>query len=240
MPLVSTPKIGALAVSISRDRSSATRCCSAVMALICVMSCPTQITPMTSPFGPRRVVAFNSTTAFFSPSLTRGNSKLGVCSPLSAFSSTWPTESLNSSAMKFDTRDLPIASSYENCDNSANFKFHSVTRPWMSTPKIGAPAVSMMRPKSSAMRSASVFCCFNSVMSWPTPSTPMMEPSSPRLGVAFRRTSRRLPALVNNGSSKFATSIPWSAFCSTSDTEERYSKWMKVFTRCLPMVSSRL
>lgn len=59
---------------------------------------------------------------------------------------------------------------------------------------------------SHAAAEASVRCWFNSVMSWPTPNTPMTEPSSPLRGVAFSKISRRLPLFVKRGSSKFATS----------------------------------
>ena len=48
-----------IALSMRRDKSSATRSCSLVTSRICVMSWPSPITPVTSSFGPRRVVAFS-------------------------------------------------------------------------------------------------------------------------------------------------------------------------------------
>ena len=62
LPSLSMPKIGALAVSISSVRSSATRRCSACALFIAVMSCPTPTTPTIDPDASRRVVALSSTS----------------------------------------------------------------------------------------------------------------------------------------------------------------------------------
>mmetsp|Transcript_64171 Transcript_64171/g.196285 ORF Transcript_64171/g.196285 Transcript_64171/m.196285 type:complete len:286 (+) Transcript_64171:1449-2306(+) len=240
MPFKSTPKIGALAVSIRRDKSSAMRCCSAAMALICVMSCPTQITPITSLLGPRRVAALRSSTAFCSPSLTNGSSKLGVCSPFSAFSRTCPMDAFRSSVTNLETMGWPMASAHVNCASSASFRFHSVTWPWMSTPKMGALAVSMSRARSSAFLCCSSVISRIIVISWPTPITPVTWPSGPRRVVAFNRISLRLPSFVNRGNWKFAVSLPFNAAARTSCTDSLNSFVMKLDTKFLPMVSALL
>mmetsp|Transcript_20629 Transcript_20629/g.51609 ORF Transcript_20629/g.51609 Transcript_20629/m.51609 type:complete len:201 (-) Transcript_20629:1282-1884(-) len=188
IPFKSTPKIGALAVSMSRERSSAMRSCSPVISRISVMSCPTPITPVTSPSGPRLVVAFRRMT-FFSPLLVkRGNSKLAVSLPIKASRNTALTESLNSSVMKFPTKDFPMVSLLGNPSKLDAFAFHSVTLPWTSMPKMGALAVSINLIKSSATRLDSAITWFNSVMSCPTPTTPVILPLASRRVVALRRT----------------------------------------------------
>mmetsp|Transcript_76283 Transcript_76283/g.192044 ORF Transcript_76283/g.192044 Transcript_76283/m.192044 type:complete len:231 (-) Transcript_76283:663-1355(-) len=58
-PVTSTPKIGAFAVWMKRARPSAMRCCSAIAVLISVMSCPTPMTPRTTPSALRRVVVLS-------------------------------------------------------------------------------------------------------------------------------------------------------------------------------------
>mmetsp|Transcript_98990 Transcript_98990/g.255936 ORF Transcript_98990/g.255936 Transcript_98990/m.255936 type:complete len:201 (+) Transcript_98990:1229-1831(+) len=188
IPLRSTPKIGALAVSIRRDRSSATRSCSLVISRISVISCPTPITPVTSPSGPRLVVAL-SRIIRRSPSFVKsGNSKLAVSLPFSAASRTSLTETLNSSVMKFATRDFPIASRLEKPSKAEALAFHSETLPSVSMPKIGAFAVSMRRMRSSATRLDSAITWFSVVMSCPTAIAPMMLPCASRLAVAFIST----------------------------------------------------
>mmetsp|Transcript_51408 Transcript_51408/g.96321 ORF Transcript_51408/g.96321 Transcript_51408/m.96321 type:complete len:322 (+) Transcript_51408:3690-4655(+) len=237
-PRRSTPKIGALAFSIMRERSSATLWCSAAIARICVMSCPTPMTPMMFPEGPRRVVAFNSSRAVCLPFFTSGNSKLEVSRPLKAFSKMSAMAPLYCSVMKFWIRGRPKTSYLLRCESSASLSFHSVTWPCMSTPNIGALAVWIKRLKSSAVRKASRLCRFSSVMSCPTPMTPTICPSGPRRGVAFSSTSRFEPHLVNNISSTFAEPSPYRAVVSTSSTEVRHCRSRNVLTKWLPTASS--
>mmetsp|Transcript_20626 Transcript_20626/g.51576 ORF Transcript_20626/g.51576 Transcript_20626/m.51576 type:complete len:201 (-) Transcript_20626:520-1122(-) len=123
---------------------------------------------------------------------------------------------------------------------SAAFRFHSVTMPSRSTPKIGAFAVSMSLAKSSAFRCCSLVISRILVMSWPTPMTPVTSPSGPRRAVALRRISLRLPCLVKSGNSKLAVSLPDNAAAKTSCTESLNSSVMKFDTKCFPMVSSLL
>mmetsp|Transcript_64172 Transcript_64172/g.196289 ORF Transcript_64172/g.196289 Transcript_64172/m.196289 type:complete len:235 (+) Transcript_64172:25-729(+) len=188
MPLRSTPKIGALAVSMSRDKSSAIRSWSLVISRIWVMSCPTPITPVISPSAPRRVVAF-SKMAFLSPRFVNsGNSKLAVSLPAKAARSTEFTECLNSSVIKLSTSDLPMVSRFVKPNKFDALTFHSVTLPCLSIPKIGAFAVSIRRMRSSAMRLDSALAASCSVMSCPTPTTPTILPFESRRVVALSST----------------------------------------------------
>ena len=63
-PFWSTPRMGALAESISRCRSSAIDITSCSACLRSVMSCPTPITPMGVLLASTRVVALSSTSTF--------------------------------------------------------------------------------------------------------------------------------------------------------------------------------
>ena len=67
--------------------------------------------------------------------------------------------------------------------------------------------------------SCSTRTLLSSVISWPTPTTPVIFPEASRRVVEFNKTSTRSPNLVNNGNSKFAVSLPLSAFARTSFTE---------------------
>eukprot|EP00972_Heterocapsa_arctica_P068699 10151772-Heterocapsa_arctica.AAC.1 len=75
--------------------------------------------------------------------------------------------------------------------------------------------------RSSATRRDSAMARFKAVISWPTPTTPMMEPLPSWRDVAFRSTVYRSPNLESSGNSKFAVSLPRSASPSTADTEDR-------------------
>ena len=92
IPSRSTPKMDVFAVSMSCDRSSATRSCSLVISRISVRSCPTPMTPMTSPFGPRLVVAFSRISLRCPNFVKRENSKFAVSLPMSAAASLLFTE----------------------------------------------------------------------------------------------------------------------------------------------------
>ena len=70
-------------------------------------------------------------------------------------------------------------------------------RPWVSTPKIGAFALSISLEYSLSWARRAVISC-------PIPTTPMTLPCSLRLVVAFNNTSMRAPALVIKGNSKLA------------------------------------
>ncbi len=90
-------------------------------------------------------------------------------------------------------------------------RFHTLTRPLRSMPKIGAFAVSIKREYSCSW-------AMRAVMSWPIPTTPVTRFCASLLVVAFSSTSRRAPALVTSGNSKFAVSTPFSAFLKTACT----------------------
>ena len=87
------------------------------------------MTPMTSPFGPRLVVAFSRISLRCPNFVKRGNSKFAVSLPMSAAASTLFTESLNSSVMKFTTSDLPMVSSLLKPSSLEALAFHFVTLP---------------------------------------------------------------------------------------------------------------
>mmetsp|Transcript_75067 Transcript_75067/g.207046 ORF Transcript_75067/g.207046 Transcript_75067/m.207046 type:complete len:204 (+) Transcript_75067:195-806(+) len=172
-PAVSTPKMGALAVSMSRDRSSAMRCCSAISERSSEMSWPTPITPVTSPSAPRRVVAFSRISRRWPSLVNNGNSKLAVSWPESAMVRTLFTSCRYSRVMKDSTNGLPTVCSLSHPDVAAAFWFHSVTQPLVSIPKMGALAVSIKRVRSSATRLLSFIAWRKFVISCPTPTTPV-------------------------------------------------------------------
>mmetsp|Transcript_17448 Transcript_17448/g.47301 ORF Transcript_17448/g.47301 Transcript_17448/m.47301 type:complete len:252 (-) Transcript_17448:2692-3447(-) len=160
--------------------------------VISVISWPTPITPTISLVLSTRGVAFSKSTATFSVRLSSElsclsrNSKFDVSVPWRAFSNTSATFSLASgSKRKEPTRLWPIASARGTPEMSVIFAFHSVTLPALSTPKIGALAVSMSLSSSHAVRSALSLFSRKSVMSCPTPTIPMIRPSDPRNGVAL-------------------------------------------------------
>mmetsp|Transcript_44399 Transcript_44399/g.127117 ORF Transcript_44399/g.127117 Transcript_44399/m.127117 type:complete len:341 (-) Transcript_44399:267-1289(-) len=216
-----TPKMGALAVSIRRYKSSAIVLLSSSALRMFVISCPTPSTPVTVPFASRRGVAFSRMSLRFPSLAIRGNSKFAVSSPWHAEIRTCWTRSRNSGVMKSSTRSLPIVSSLGNIDKSAAFLFHSVTRPSTFTPNIGAFAVSIRRDRSSATILLSVKAFLIAVISWPTPTTPVTFPLVSRRVVAFNRMSTVWPSLVNKGNSKFAVSDPPIAAVRTACTRSR-------------------
>eukprot|EP00976_Prorocentrum_cordatum_P042940 870308-Prorocentrum_minimum.AAC.2 len=67
--------------------------------------------------------------------------------------------------MNSSTRFLPITSAWENFVISADLLFHSLTRPSLSMPKMGALAVLMSVLRSFATRSSSNSAFLRSVMS---------------------------------------------------------------------------
>jgi len=86
-PSRSIPKIGAFAVSMSREYS-----CSCAMRA--VMSWPMPTTPITRFCSSRLVVAFNRICTRAPSFVTRGNSKFDVSTPTSAFVKTFCTLTL--------------------------------------------------------------------------------------------------------------------------------------------------
>mmetsp|Transcript_8838 Transcript_8838/g.25265 ORF Transcript_8838/g.25265 Transcript_8838/m.25265 type:complete len:237 (-) Transcript_8838:456-1166(-) len=204
-PLRSMPKMGAFAVSIKREYS-----CS--FAIRAVMSWPMPTTPLMRLCSSLRVVAFRSTSTRTPAFVTRGNSKFAVWTPARALMKTFCTRSLKSSVMNSFTRCRPITSSLEKPVRFDALRFHTLTRPFESMPKIGAFAVSMRRAYSCS-------CAIRAVMSWPMPTTPMTLFFSSRRVVALSSTCTRVPALVTRGNSKFAVSSPFSAFVNTPCTE---------------------
>mmetsp|Transcript_14026 Transcript_14026/g.43561 ORF Transcript_14026/g.43561 Transcript_14026/m.43561 type:complete len:237 (+) Transcript_14026:188-898(+) len=203
-PFMSTPKMGAFALSMSLEYS-----CSCAMRA--VMSWPIPTTPMTLPCSSLLVVAFSRISTDLPALVTSGNSKFAVSSPFKAFVKTSCTRSRCSSRIKSLTRFLPFVSSLLNSVTVSAFLFQTLMRPFTLTPKIGAFAVSINLAYSCS-------CATRAVMSWPMPTTPLMRFCSSLLVVAFSNTSTRTPALVTNGNSKFAVSSQFSAFVKTSWT----------------------
>ena len=238
-PLASMPKMGALAVSMSIRKSFATRDSSVWLCVISVMSWPTPTTPTMPPDASQRVVAFSSTSTR-SPCLVKsGKVKLSVFCPLSALRSTSLTEARFSSRMYRSTRCSPITSSLLKPVICAALRFHSLTRPLASMPKIGAFAVSMTCFRSLATWLSSDCVCVILVMSWPTPKTPTIWPVLSSRGVALSSTSTRCPRLVNSGKMKWSVLSPLrSASSSTFLTSARNSSVMYCCTRSCPITSS--
>ena len=87
--------------------------------------------------------------------------------------------------MKSRTSERPITSSLEKPVISTALRFHSLTLPSASMPKMGALAVSISSVRSLATRDSSACDWLIAVMSWPTPTTPTMAPlaSQTRRGV---------------------------------------------------------
>ncbi len=196
--------------------------------------------PIILPSTSRRVVALSNTSTRLPSLVYKRNSKFEDSIPWSAFSSTALTDALYSSVIKSRTKSCPSTSSFLNPVILAAVWFHSLIRPSASMPKIGAFAVSMNWVNSAAMRSDSSWAILASVISWPTPMTPIILPSTSRRVVALSHTSTRLPSLVYKGNSKFEDSIPWSAFSSTALTDALYSSVIKSRTKSCPSTSSFL
>jgi len=126
-------------------------------------------------------------------------------------SRTFCTPLLKSSVMNSLTRECPITSSLLYPTSLIAHWFQTLTRPRVSTPKIGALAKSIRRVYSLSWASRPVMSC-------PIPTTPITLPCSSRRVVALRRTSKRTPALVIRGNSKLAVSSPCKASSRTACT----------------------
>mmetsp|Transcript_89571 Transcript_89571/g.253733 ORF Transcript_89571/g.253733 Transcript_89571/m.253733 type:complete len:216 (+) Transcript_89571:390-1037(+) len=205
-PSLSMPMIGALAVSMMFRNSVATRMASDFCWLSSVMSWPTPMTPVTTLSAPLRVVAFSRISRRLPSLVYSGNSKSMLSSPASALLSTPCTSSRLLSLMKLSTSTLPMVSSLLQPQMRADMRFHSLTWPSVSMPKMGALAVSMTRVRSSAICLLLTMAWRMFVMSWPTPTMPTTFPLASRRGVALSSSSTRLPFLVTSGNSKFAVS----------------------------------
>mmetsp|Transcript_75066 Transcript_75066/g.207041 ORF Transcript_75066/g.207041 Transcript_75066/m.207041 type:complete len:213 (+) Transcript_75066:674-1312(+) len=211
------PKIGALAVSISRVKSSATRDLSFMVSRILVRSWPHATMPAIPPRASRKVAPLIVNTSCPPSFVFRftSNSPRSSSLPLLAFLITSRTTCLQSSPINSSTRGRPSTSSLVYPDIWATLSFHSMHKPFLSMPMIGALAQRMSRAMSSASRFCSAVTRRISVMSWPTPITPVTSPSAPRKAVAFINTSRWSPPLVISGNSKSDDSSPPKAFKST-------------------------
>ena len=86
------------------------------------------------------------------------------------------------------TSDGPCTSCLLKPVISTALRFHSLTSPSASMPKMGAFAVSISMRKSLATRDNSIWLLVISVMSWPTPTTPTTLPAASTRGVAFNNT----------------------------------------------------
>jgi len=122
------------------------------------------------------------------------NSKFWQSMPCSARPKTCPTEERLAWSMKpHSARLMPSTSDFVKPVMLERFSFHSLTRPSWSTPRMGALAESISRCRSLAIPITSCSAFFRSVMSWPTPMTPIgFEFASTRV-VAFSSTSTFLP-----------------------------------------------
>ena len=79
--------------------------------------------------------------------------------------------------MYCSTSRTPITSSLLKPVISTDLRFHSLTSPSASMPKIGALAVSIISLRSVATRESSASVRLGMVMSCPTPTTPMTLPA---------------------------------------------------------------
>mmetsp|Transcript_34729 Transcript_34729/g.55865 ORF Transcript_34729/g.55865 Transcript_34729/m.55865 type:complete len:380 (+) Transcript_34729:1059-2198(+) len=211
-----------------------------IVFFVSVTSWPTPTIPVMLPSASRRGVAFISTSAR-RPCLVRsGNSKDNVFCPSSASSNTSFTCTRWSGHMNASTKLRPIASSLLYPTISAALRFHSLTRPSLSMPKIGAFAVSMSSRRSCATRFNSPSAFFRSVMTCRYAARPMMSPFSSRRRDKFSSTSMRSRPLVNSINSKFFGVRPCSASSSAPLTCTRHSGLMKSSTKSCPITSSRL
>ncbi len=98
-------------------------------------------------------------------------------------------------------RSFPNTSSFLNPVIVSEVWFHSFTKPWLSIPKIGAFAVSINLLNSFATDSETVRSLSNSVISCPTPSTPVIFPLKLRRVLEFSNTITRAPSFANSGNS---------------------------------------
>ena len=133
-----------------------------------------------------------------------------------------------------------MTSSLLNPVMATALRFHSLTRPPASMPKMGALAVSMSMRKSFATWESSLCDRVNSETSCPTPTTPIVLPSLPKRGVTLSITSTRSPSLRKSGKVNDSEGWPSSAPSSTSCTFSRYSSLIYRRTRSWPMTSSLL
>uniref|UniRef100_A0A7S4EA17 Uncharacterized protein n=1 Tax=Pelagomonas calceolata TaxID=35677 RepID=A0A7S4EA17_9STRA len=89
------------------------------------------------------------------------------------------------------TRCRPITSSLEKPVRFDALRFHTLTRPFESMPKIGAFAVSMRRAYSCSW-------AILAVMSWPMPTTPTTCFCSSLRVVALSSTCTRVPGFADD------------------------------------------
>lgn len=117
------------------------------------------------------------------------------------------------------TRFLPMTSWMVYPTRRIAHWFHTLTRPIVSTPNIGALAVSISLEYSRSWAKRAVIwrwddqkirktekislVPYNKLTSCPIPTTPMILPCSSFLVVALRSTSSLMPPLVMRGNSKF-------------------------------------
>mmetsp|Transcript_16353 Transcript_16353/g.40204 ORF Transcript_16353/g.40204 Transcript_16353/m.40204 type:complete len:212 (-) Transcript_16353:207-842(-) len=182
LPCLSIPMIGAIVVSLSSRRFSARRFCSRSALLRSVMSFPTTTTPVMSPFASRRVVTFSSTSTRAWLLAKSGNSKFAVSRPCSALSSAPFVCTRKAGLMNSSTKSRPIASSNEYPTISAALRFHSLTLPSLSIPKMGLLALSInsRRSSSCATRFSSPSSPVLSMTSCLTLTTPVISPFASR------------------------------------------------------------
>ena len=154
----------------------------------------------------RRVAALSSTSTR-SPFLVKsGSSKLAVSVPCSAFWKTSSTESRYSAVMNSLTSERPSTSSRLNPVISAALRFHSLTIPPASMPKIGAFAVSMSSVRSLATRWSSACEPWTSGATSTTPSMPRPAPAASLSGTALRLIGDFfVPAAFVSGIGRFWT-----------------------------------
>mmetsp|Transcript_15642 Transcript_15642/g.38387 ORF Transcript_15642/g.38387 Transcript_15642/m.38387 type:complete len:368 (-) Transcript_15642:1079-2182(-) len=239
-PSMSIAQIGAFAASRIKRVSEACRADSLSALLRSVTSWPTPTIPVIAPFASRRGVALSSTSTRPPSFVKSGNSNDDVSCPCSASSRTPFTAPRYSGLTNTSTRSRPIASSLLYPTICAALRFHSLTLPPLSMPKIGAFAVSMSRRRSRTTRYKSPSAFFRSVIFCTYPVMPEILPWPSRRGMALRSTSMRSWSLVKSGNSKADVSCPCSALSSTRFTCTRFSGRMSSSTKSRPITSSLL
>mmetsp|Transcript_41043 Transcript_41043/g.95202 ORF Transcript_41043/g.95202 Transcript_41043/m.95202 type:complete len:239 (-) Transcript_41043:305-1021(-) len=232
------PKMGALAVSMKLASSSYTRDLSISARLWSVMSCPTATTPTGLPVTSRRVLRAMSTITIRLFLVLIGHSRFDVSIPRSPSLQTVRMDSRAGSATSASQRSRPTTSSLEYPVMEATFSFHSLTSPSLSTPKMGALAVSKSIWSSCATRIFSCIMATRLVTTLPTTTSPTIFPDLSRLGVGAMATiSSEKPAApaVCMTTSKSSTSSPPMHLSSTSWTLGRVSRPTTQSSMLLPL-----
>mmetsp|Transcript_43555 Transcript_43555/g.94880 ORF Transcript_43555/g.94880 Transcript_43555/m.94880 type:complete len:215 (+) Transcript_43555:2-646(+) len=146
------PKIGALAVSITLVRSSATRIEAIILSFSSVKSRARQSTPVISPSAFLRPQVLRSSVLILPAFETRGSWKQLTLAPPKVSLKDFVTACWVSLGTIFPTKHWPCSSSEEKPVKSSAFTFHSWTSNFLLTHQIRALAwwrLCRNRPRSS-------------------------------------------------------------------------------------------